>query len=42
VLPVPFDADPLVETMWWHPMYEMDPAHRWLRDIVVEAGIEIT
>jgi DNA-binding transcriptional LysR family regulator len=42
VLPVPFDADPLVETMWWHPMYEMDPAHRWLREIVVEAGIEIT
>ena len=42
VLPVPFDADPLVETMWWHPMYEMDPAHRWLRDIVIEAGIEIT
>jgi DNA-binding transcriptional LysR family regulator len=42
VMPVPFDADPLVETMWWHPMYEMDPAHRWLRDIVVEAGIEIT
>jgi DNA-binding transcriptional LysR family regulator len=42
VLPVPFDADPLVETMWWHPMYEVDPAHRWLREIVIEAGIEIT
>jgi DNA-binding transcriptional LysR family regulator len=42
VVPVPFDADPLVETMWWHPMYEVDPAHRWLREIVVEAGIEIT
>ncbi len=42
VLPVPFDAAPLVETMWWHPMYEVDPAHRWLREIVIEAGIEIT
>jgi DNA-binding transcriptional LysR family regulator len=42
VVPVPFDADPLVETMWWHPMYEVDPAHRWLREIVIEAGIEIT
>lgn len=38
----PFEAAPLVETMWWHPMYDNDPAHRWLREIVVEAGIEIT
>jgi DNA-binding transcriptional LysR family regulator len=41
VLPVPFAADPLVETMWWHPMYDGDPAHRWLRDVVVAAGIEV-
>lgn len=42
VLPAPFDADPLVESMWWHPMYEADPAHQWLRQVVIEAGIEIT
>jgi DNA-binding transcriptional LysR family regulator len=41
VLPCPFDADPLVETIWWHPMYDNDPAHRWLRDLFRQSGIEI-
>ncbi|OXM64063.1 LysR family transcriptional regulator [Amycolatopsis vastitatis] len=33
-LPCPFEATPLVEAMWWHPMYEADPEHRYLRDVV--------
>ena len=41
VLPCPFDADPLVETIWWHPMYDNDPGHRWLRGLFRQAGIEI-
>ena len=41
VLPCPFDADPLIETIWWHPMYENDPAHVWLRDVFRQSGIEI-
>lgn len=41
-VPAPFEAAPLVESMWWHPMYDDDPAHKWLREIIVEAGIEIT
>ncbi|MCD2191894.1 LysR family transcriptional regulator [Actinomycetospora endophytica] len=38
VVPCPFDAAPLVEAMWWHPMYDGDPAHRWLRALLAEVG----
>lgn len=31
VLPCPFEALPLVEAFWWHPMHDEDPAHAWLR-----------
>lgn len=37
VLPCPFDAVPLVQALWWHPMNERDPAHIWLRQLFVEA-----
>ena len=36
-LPCPFEATPLVEAMWWHPMYDDDPEHRYLRDLVLRA-----
>jgi DNA-binding transcriptional LysR family regulator len=36
-LPCPFDAVPLRQALWWHPINERDPAHRWLRDLLVEA-----
>jgi DNA-binding transcriptional LysR family regulator len=36
-LPLPFDALPITEAMWWHPMYDRDPAHVWLRALLVEA-----
>lgn len=42
VLPAPFDAVPLAEAFWWHPMYRTDPAHSWLRAILVEAGRQLT
>lgn len=38
MLPCPFDAGPLVEAIWWHPMYEDDPEHRYLRDMVVRVA----
>jgi DNA-binding transcriptional LysR family regulator len=38
VLPCPFEAVPLAEAFWWHPMYRTDPAHHWLRRTLVEAG----
>lgn len=38
VLDPPFDAGPLVEALWWHPMYDPDPAHRWLRALIAEVS----
>ena len=35
VLPCPFEVGPLVEAIWWHPMYDDDPEHRYLRDLLV-------
>jgi hypothetical protein len=23
---------------WWHPMYDRDPGHRWLRQLFTEAA----
>jgi DNA-binding transcriptional LysR family regulator len=37
-LPCPFDAGPLVEAMWWHPMYTADPEHTYFRAIVARAA----
>jgi DNA-binding transcriptional LysR family regulator len=36
-LPCPFDAVPLRQALWWHPINERDPAHIWLRELLVEA-----
>jgi DNA-binding transcriptional LysR family regulator len=41
VLACPFTAGPLVEAMWWHPMYDTDPAHRWLRGLLTEVGTRL-
>ncbi len=42
VLPCPFEAGPLVEALWWHPMYEHDPEHQYLRDLLARIATEIT
>lgn len=34
VVSAPVDLRPLVETMFWHPVFHADPAHRWLRERV--------
>jgi len=33
----PFEAAPLIEAMWWHPVYDDDPEHAYLRDVVTRA-----
>jgi len=33
----PVEVGPLVEAMWWHPAFDDDPEHAWLRDLVVRA-----
>jgi DNA-binding transcriptional LysR family regulator len=37
-LPCPFEAGPLIEAMWWHPVYDEDAEHCYLRDVVVRAA----
>jgi LysR family nod box-dependent transcriptional activator len=36
LFPVPFDMPPLVEVMQWHAINNSDPAHAWLRGVLVE------
>lgn len=38
VLPLPRPVPPLVQNLWWYAAHERDPAHRWLREIVVGCG----
>lgn len=37
-LPPPFEVAPLIEAMWWHPAFDDDPEHRYLRDLVLRAA----
>ena len=32
------DVGGLVEAMYWHPVYERDPEHAYLRDLVRQAA----
>jgi len=36
-LPPPVEVGQLVEAMWWHPAFDDDPEHAYLRDLVVRA-----
>lgn len=39
-VPVPFGPIELIERLWWHPSYNHDPAHTWVRETVVsELGL---
>ncbi|MFF4490126.1 LysR family transcriptional regulator [Streptomyces sp. NPDC001544] len=42
VVDLPFELGVLVETLWWHPMHERDPAHIWLRQIAARAAQLVT
>lgn len=37
-LPCPFDAVPVQEALWWHPVHTHDAAHVWLRRIAAETA----
>ncbi|WP_079610327.1 LysR family transcriptional regulator [Mycobacteroides abscessus] len=41
VLDCPFDAAPIIESFWWHPMHDSDPAHIWLRGILRRLSSEL-
>jgi hypothetical protein len=38
VLKAPFDATPITNALWWHPIHRRDPEHAWMRDLFAEAG----
>ncbi|SFQ69704.1 DNA-binding transcriptional regulator, LysR family [Amycolatopsis arida] len=42
VLPCPWGVVPLKEAFWWHPLYDTDPAHTWLRGALTDAGRAVT
>ncbi|MET9089260.1 LysR family transcriptional regulator [Streptomyces sp. NPDC004237] len=42
VLPCPFEAVPVQEAMWWHPVHAQDAAHIWLREKAAEIGATLT
>ncbi|MFJ8048364.1 LysR family transcriptional regulator [Streptomyces luteogriseus] len=42
VLPCPFEAVPVQEALWWHPVHAQDAAHIWLRQKAAEVGAALT
>ncbi|WP_345802853.1 LysR family transcriptional regulator [Microbacterium sp. AZCO] len=38
IVDAPFELGLLVEALWWHPVHERDPGHRWLRQVAVRAA----
>ena len=40
--PVPVPLDELTTSMIWHASYDHDPAHRWLREVLVRLSREAT
>jgi DNA-binding transcriptional LysR family regulator len=40
-LPCPFEAGPLVDAMWWHPIYDRDPEHLFFRGLVQRAAAQV-
>lgn len=38
--PVPVPLDEFTISMVWHASYDVDPAHRWLREVLVRLGRE--
>lgn len=38
ILPCPGDPEPVVEALWWPREYQHDPAHAWLRSVLVQCA----
>ncbi|HEX6467682.1 MAG TPA: LysR family transcriptional regulator [Streptosporangiaceae bacterium] len=41
VMEPPFDAVPLQEALWWHPVHTHDAAHIWLRETAAKVGATV-
>lgn len=42
VLEPPYEAVPLQEAMWWHPVHTHDAAHIWLRETAARVGRRVS
>lgn len=38
----PFDATPVVNALWWHPVHSRDPEHAWMRGIFKQAAASLS
>ncbi|HEY8591218.1 MAG TPA: LysR family transcriptional regulator [Naasia sp.] len=38
VLEPPFDATPILNALWWHPVHNRDPEHAWMRTLFEQAA----
>ena len=34
--PLPVETKPITVSLMWHPRVDADPAHRWLRGVIVQ------
>jgi DNA-binding transcriptional LysR family regulator len=41
LLDCPFDAVPVQEALWWHPVHTHDAGHLWLRESLAAIGTSI-
>lgn len=39
-VPTPFGRVEIIETLWWHPSHNSDPAHVWLREVLTSGGAQ--
>jgi LysR family nod box-dependent transcriptional activator len=38
---LPFDATPVLNALWWHPVHDRDPEHQWMRGLFAQAAAEL-
>ena len=41
LLDCPFDAIPVQEALWWHPVHTHDAGHVWLREMASTVGARV-
>ena len=41
VVALPFEATPVRNALWWHPVHDRDPEHLWMRSLFAEAGRQL-
>lgn len=41
IMEPPYEAVPLQEAMWWHPVHTHDAAHIWLRETAARVGADV-